>query len=128
METIEFDTKDDRKKVVLKNIENFKSAGCRARLVVNSNGFMCDRPFEFDNAEEFLKEIKSIRVTLKGEAKLHEGNSDNYILLKASKLGHVEIKGQVFKFDDIDQLLEFGFVTDQTCLDALISDFSRLVG
>jgi len=127
MVTIEFDTKDNHKKVVLKDIENFKSAGCRARLIVNSNGFMCDRPFEFDNTEEFLDKIKSIKDTLQGEAKLSEGYSDNYILLKASSLGHIEITGQVFKFDDIDQSLEFGFVTDQTCLDALVSDFSKLV-
>jgi len=50
----EFDTKDVHKKAVLKGIENFKSAGCRARLIVNSNSFVCDSPFEFDNAEVFI--------------------------------------------------------------------------
>ena len=88
---------------------------------------MCDRPFEFDNAEEFLKELKSMKETLKGEARLSEGYSDNYISIKATSLGHVEISGEIIKYDDVDQSLAFGFVTDQTCLNALISDFTKLV-
>ena len=72
---IQLDTKDPRKSVALKDVEYFASAGCRARLVVNSNGFMCERPFEFDNAEEFLHKITRMREQLAGEARLAEDYS-----------------------------------------------------
>ena len=124
---IVFDTKDADKYIALKDIENFKSAGCRALLVVNSNGFMCNRRFEFDNAKEFLEKIVLMNKSLNGEAILGEGFSENFIRLSASKFGHIDIEGSILRYGEVDQKLEFGFRTDQTLLQKLINDFEKFI-
>ena len=47
--------------------------------------------------------------------------------MKVSALGHIEVSGKVAEYNDLKQTLEFGFVTDQTCLAALIADFNTLL-
>jgi hypothetical protein len=125
--TIELDTKDDAQQLVFKDIKNFGSAGCRCRILVSSYGFMCDRPFEFNNVGQFLKDLRKMHEELTGEARLSQEYEDNFVELKVDGLGRIYVRGQVVHYADIDQSLEFGFVTDQTCLARLIRDFEKLV-
>ena len=77
--SIMLDTKDLEKQLELQDIENYGLEGCVGRILVNSNGFMCDRPFSFDNLVQFLDQIKNINLTLKGEARLSHAHEDNYL-------------------------------------------------
>lgn len=124
---IVFKTNDTDKEVILKDIDNYHSTGYRCLLIVNSNGFMCRRQFEFENVDVFIRNLKNMQSSLSGEARLSEEYSDNYIQLKLTTLGKIELSGVITKFEEVDQMLEFGFMTDQTLLNELIRDFDKLI-
>ncbi len=124
---IKLQTHDDKKYLELRDISHSK-LNYECTLIVNSNGFAVERKFWFGEfyLENFVKNIKSMNLTLEGEAILREEFEDDFIKLSCDKHGHVYVNGLVVEHSELPQSLEFNFKTDQTCLKALISDIENL--
>jgi hypothetical protein len=124
---LEIDTGDKNKKFVFKDIEFMGADGVRVQFVLNSNGLMCDRPFEFDNDEYFLAKLKELQQTGQGDAELTHLYSDEFIKFETPLDNRLSIIGFLSDGETSHQTLEFAFDVDIGRLDQLIIDFEKLV-
>ena len=124
--TIDLNTQDDRKSLLLDNFERYGSNAFKCRIKVNSFGFSCDRPFIFDNAKEVLSKLRELNENLTGFVKLEEEYEENNVTISIDKAGHVKIAGFLIDYER-GQELKFSFITDQTILPKLVKDFEILI-
>ena len=128
MAEISLQTNDDQKRLKLFDIsvagDDFT---CRAHII--SHGFSCDRPFDFSRSylERFYDALKAIDTSLDGHAELRHEFEDDIIRINGDGLGHLEISGTIVEHGELEQQLDFAFVTDQTCLRTLIPDIARVL-
>lgn len=79
-----------------------------------------------DQIKQLCTDLSSIHLTLSGNTKLEDNDSDSFIEFNAEKNGHLLVSGQVGGSHE-DHFVRFKFYTDQTCIPALITDFTRLL-
>jgi hypothetical protein len=123
---IELQTHRDATSLRLSNIEKFSdSSGYRCDLSVRSGGFVCERPFYFDDwhLSEAIKMLRTMIECMPGEAVLKGMWEDHFIRFKVNHLGHVVVSGELFEYAELAQSIKFAFRTDQTVLDPLLRDF-----
>jgi hypothetical protein len=77
--------------------------------------------------EKFLQALKKMAAQLSGAIELKDDYEKQYVRMEIDHLGHVAITGEFWLFNIIEQHLKFGFETDQTCLQPLHNDLSRIV-
>jgi hypothetical protein len=99
------------------------------RLVVRSDGFQLERTFYFEPfaLQAFLKGLVQLDTTLSGIARLQPLHERDYISFEARPAGHIVVSGEFRQEAEINQLLRFGFQTDQTCLRPLIIEVRKAV-
>ena len=104
--------------LALLDITRSAGFGYVARLQVRSRGFMLDRAFYFDETGlvDFLAAVNSMDRTLVGFAELRHPYKDDFLRLELSPGGSISVTGESREHSDLDQMLRFGFVTDQTVL------------
>lgn len=128
MAEISLQTNDQRKRLKLFDISG-AGDDYTCRVQITSHGFSCDRPFHFSRSylERFCIALKAIDCSLEGHAELRHDYEDDTICIKGDGLGHLEISGSIVQHGELEQQLDFGFVTDQTCLRTLIPDIERIL-
>src|SRR5262249_45948747 len=104
-------------------------SGYMATLRVRSRGFLLDRAFFFDEPglTDFVKVLGAMVRCLSGTAELRTPYEDDYIQLALGTRGEVAVAGEVHEYSPFDQLLRFGFDTDQTVLGPLARDLEAIL-
>lgn len=118
-------THDDTKYVGFHGIERYSDAsGYCADLVVRSGEFTGRVKFCFEPAPlaGFVDDLEVMDRTLVGEATLRPLYEETFIKLEVRRTGAVRVSGELVRYAEHTHRLQFGFVTDQTCLAPLIRD------
>lgn len=124
-----FQTQTDDPALSLRTVTPFDDgSGFSSSLVVRSGWISATHQFDFHGAEPFLGQLKRLHDTLSGEAVLQTRWEAHYLKLTGNGRGEIEVEGRLFQYDPPGQEVLFRFLTDQTCLPRLISDFEALSG
>lgn len=96
-------------------------------LHVSSSGFSGSSTFydyDSDTISRFVDKLAGLALSGSGLAELVdiEGNELRFEL---NKLGHLEVSGKLIPHSIPHQMLEFGFLTDQTCLAPFVADLKK---
>lgn len=86
--------------------------------------FSAKKSFYFEEGmlDQFLSHLIDMNRTLSGKAILKPYYEPDYISLGMQTGGHILVSGELFEYSLSSQHLEFGFETDQTCLNQFIAD------
>lgn len=103
-------------------------SGYVANLWLRSGGFQFETEFFFEvwSLQQFISGLTDMDRTLNGKAVLKPMWETDYVELAMTSLGHVSVTGEFVQPGDFDQMIKFGFETDQTCL-APLRDKLRLL-
>lgn len=103
-------------------------SGYVANLRMRSGGFQLETEFVFEewSLQQFISGLTDMDSTLSGKAVLKPMWETDYVELEMTSLGHVNIIGEFVQQGDFDQMIKFGFETDQTLL-APLRDKLRLL-
>ncbi len=103
-------------------------SGYMANLRMRSGGFQLETEFFFEewSLQQFISGITDMDRTLSGKATLQPMWETDFIELEITSLGRVSVTGEFMQPGDFDQMIKFGFETDQTCL-APLRDKLRLL-
>jgi hypothetical protein len=103
-------------------------SGYVARLRVRSRGFILDRSFYFDGPglADFVEALGAMDRCLSGTAELRTPYEDHYIRLALGPRGRVAVTGEIREYSGFDQLMRFGFETDQTVLGPFARDLDAI--
>ncbi|KIP65160.1 MULTISPECIES: WapI family immunity protein [Vibrio] len=128
IEVVHLKTHDDTQSLTLQSCKLVNRTSLKCNLTMKSRGFSYSGNVRFDNVAKFAEDIISMSKTLSGTVTLTEEYGVHFINFKINRLGHVIISGTFAEHSANSQLLEFEFVTDQTCLEAFASDLKLIVG
>lgn len=127
-EVVSLKMNNEKHALVLQNFELFSQSSIKCTVTMKSRGFAYDGDAYFDNVDLFTEDISSMAESMDGTATLKEDYGDHFIKFKVTKLGHVIVSGAFVEHSDNSQLLEFEFVTDQTCLEAFACELEDILG
>lgn len=96
-------------------------------LLVHSNGFSCNKAFDFDNDEYFLAKLKAVVTDKSGEAELMALQTDNYLKIQAFEPDSLLVAGLILEEQPLTQSLEFAFITRYEMVERFVSEFARMV-
>jgi hypothetical protein len=128
---VELKTNDARKALVFENWKyDTKGEGYVFDIRVHSGDFAAKHPMFFlyrTCFEQFLRKLEKMATRLSGTVELKDEYENHYIKMELDRLGHVTVTGELWYLATLEQHLKFGFETDQTCLQPLFNDLSRVV-
>ena len=75
--------------------------------------------------QDAISSLNDMYNNLKGTYQINDCDSDDFIQFEFLDLGHIKVSGQVGG-SHREQFLNYQFVTDQTVLNSIISDFKRM--
>ena len=125
---VKLQTNDENQVLELSEFELFEKDSFKCRLKVWSRGFGFEKDVFFDNVHNFIDQVEVMASSLSGEAVLKEEYHDHYLKFQVTKLGHVIVSGTLIDYSHQDQHLEFGFKTDQTCLEPFSKELKQVFG
>ena len=96
-------------------------------LTVHSNGFSCEKAFDFDNDEYFLAKLKAVLADKSGDAELMALQSDNYLKIQAFDADALLVTGLILEEQPLTQSLEFAFITHYEMIERFVSEVNRMV-
>ncbi len=111
----------------LLDVDYLGSGVYTCEIQVNSNGFMCDRIFGFDNDEYFLAKLKAMLNNNEGEATLMEMQADSFLRLKHIDAETVLLTGYLVEQTDVTHSLEFSFTLDTKKVTTFVKAFEKMV-
>jgi hypothetical protein len=128
---VELKTNDARKTLVFENWK-YQTKGTEGYVFdirLLSGDFAAKQMFFIyrTSLEQFLRNIEKMITRLSGTIELKEEYESHYVRMELDRLGHVNVTGELWYFAPLEQHLKFGFETDQTCLQPLFNDLSRVV-
>jgi hypothetical protein len=77
--------------------------------------------------EQFLRNLEKMATRLSGTVELKEEYENQYVRMELDRIGHIAVTGELWYLAPLEQHLKFGFETDQTCLQPLFKDLSRVL-
>ena len=122
---VRLQTKTEDPSLEFVNLARFEDgSGYCTDLVVVAHGFSARLYFCFEThpMDVFMEQLRAMNATLRGKAVLKPLFEDPYIVLEMQNLGHVHVSGELMRYGELTQRLEFEFMTDQTVLQPLIED------
>ncbi|HEY0931937.1 MAG TPA: hypothetical protein VGE27_18625 [Gemmatimonas sp.] len=116
--------------LALRNCRRLDATTFECELYVRSSGFICERTFWFEEPEfgTFREQLAAMDSTLMGAAELRTRHEENGFRLEVSPTGTVGVTGMLREYGAMNQILRFGFNTDQTVLAPFIQDLTQLSG
>lgn len=96
-------------------------------LQVNSGGYAGVVLFHHYNTavfDDFIANMAALAATNSGAATLVDVE-DNQLRFSLDVRGHLEVSGRLIPHTIPYQELQFGFITDQTCLASFIADLKK---
>lgn len=100
----------------------------RVDLEIKSRGFSVKAILYSSTGElyEFFEKLKLANENLSGEIRFtsYEGNLE--FTISYDKLGHAAVKGSFCEQNEYNNLLQFDFLTDQTFIDAALTEMSAI--
>jgi hypothetical protein len=98
-------------------------------LAIRSGPFSGEVDFYFEDyaLRRFIDDVQTIDESLRGKARLKLEFEEPYLELEGDGLGHIKVRGLLLQTGRMTQQMEFGFLTDQTCLRPLIRDLQLLI-
>jgi hypothetical protein len=127
---IKLKTNSEDKILEMNNIKLLEdNSAYKMNLDIYSRAFSVSKEFYIEpmQMDKFLKEIEEMNKTLKGLALMKPLYEEEYIEFSCDKIGHINVKGEIFEHSEISQHLKFEFVTDQTCLPDFINDLRKCI-
>lgn len=127
MMDVTLQTNSDNPSLTLRSCHRLGSDfGCV--LAICSGPFSGEVDFYFEDyaLRRFIDDLRAIDVSLRGTARLKLEFEDPYLELEGDGLGHVQVRGHLLQTGQMMQRMEFGFLTDQTCLRPFIRDLQLL--
>ena len=128
--TVKLKTNDAQKVLIFENWKHdTKSDGFMLDIYVSSEDFAAKQMFFIRRTffEDFLRKLKKMETLLFGSVELREEYENHYVKMELDRLGHLTVIGEFWYLATLEQHLKFGFITDQTCLQPLHDDLSRMV-
>jgi hypothetical protein len=124
-------TNDPRKILIFDNWKyNCKGTeGYTFDVRIHSGDFAAKQMFFLytTSLEQFLRKLEKMATRLSGTVELKDEYENHYVRMELDRLGHVTVTGELWYPSHLEQHLKFGFETDQTCLQPLFNDLSRVV-
>jgi hypothetical protein len=111
----------------LTEIDYLGGGAYQCRLLIESSGFCCNRPFGFDNDEYFVSKAKDVINTGSAEADLMDLQADSYIRLKPFENTSVLVSGYIVEETDFTQSIEFAFTVSKQTASQFVADFEQMV-
>lgn len=111
----------------LNNIEYLGSGAYSCQIIVDSNGFHCNRPFSFDNDEYFVAKAWEVVNTHTGEADLMDLQADSYLRFKPFNNNSILVCGFIVEETNVTQSLEFAFSASRDTVDKFMRAFEQMV-
>lgn len=118
---------DEQHRIIFSNIRYLGNGAYICQLNVQSNGFVCDKEFGFDNDEYFIAKLKEVLTKQTGEAELMGLQSDNYLKLQAFGPDTLLISGLMIEEQPLAQSLEFAFTTQYALIEKFVVEFANMV-
>ncbi len=118
---------DKSSTVQLKNVEYLGSGTYDCELHANSNGFMCQRPFGFDNDEYFLAKLNALLNNGEGEAELMDMSADSFIRFRTINDEQLLLTGYLVEHTQVTHSIEFAFSMTKHDAKKFAVDFEKLV-
>lgn len=110
-----------------KKLDYLGSGAYECQLLVNANGFMCDREFSFDNDEYFVAKLREVLATQTGEADLMALESDSYIRIQPYHGTTLLVSGLIVEEQPLSQSLEFAFTADEKSVTKFVTALEKIV-
>lgn len=111
----------------LSHIDYLGGGAYQCRLLIDSNGFCCDRPFGFDNDEYFVSKARDVISAQSAEADLMDLQADSYIRLKPFENASVLVSGFIVEETNVTQSIEFAFTVSKQTASQFVADFEQMV-
>jgi len=111
----------------LTNIDYLGGGAYQCRLLIESSGFSCDRPFGFDNDEYFVSKARDVMNTESAEADLMDLQADSYIRLKPFENASILVSGFIVEETNVTQSIEFAFTVSKQTASQFVADFEHMV-
>lgn len=102
-------SRDKTSSVQLKHVEYLGTGAYDCELEANSNGFMCQRTFGFDNDEYFLSKLNALLNTDEGEAELMDMSADSFIRFRSFDEEQLLLTGYIVEHTQVTHSIEFAF-------------------
>jgi hypothetical protein len=118
---------DEQHRIDISDIHYHGHGAYTCKLSIRSNGFACDKTFDFDNDEYFLAKLKEVLANKSAEAELMALQSDNYLKIQVFDADTLLVTGLILEEAPLTQALEFAFTTGKAMLERFVSEFSRMV-
>ena len=118
---------DDQHRIQFSDIDYRGHGAYKCRLNIHSNGFSCNKVFDFDNDEYFLTKLREVLAHKSGDAELMDLQSDNYLRVQAFETDRLLVTGLILEDQPLTQSLEFAFVTGSAMVERFVDEFSRMV-
>ncbi len=119
---------DKTGELLLNQITYLGDGTYRCELNVNSNGFMCQREFGFDNDEFFLAKIHDVMISQPhSRAELTNLQTDNYIRFEPFGQDTILTSGFITEVNNVTQSIEFAFTVTVDALKTFVTAFEKMV-
>jgi hypothetical protein len=126
---VELQTNNSSFTLALRHVTYEAEGGYNCVLEVRSGAFTGAQQFWFTTValQDFCAALDQMDVALTGEASLHEEYEEPGFTLRMGSTGQVSVTGELVIYGEHTNRLQFGFVTDQTCLHPLRSQVRQLL-
>ena len=118
---------NDKASLQLSEIDYLGGGAYSCRLLIDSGGFACDRPFGFDNDEYFVSKARDVIQAECSEADLMDLQADSYIRLKPFDTTSVLVSGFIVDESNLTQSMEFAFCVSKDSASQFVADFEQMV-
>lgn len=123
---VELNIQPDRKIVLSSFQKQLDGSGCASLSLISSKFQYSNDEFYFDSLLKFTEELKEIYKSLLGSTELRFHYESEYLKFEAKSMGHIELTGEFLEYGEIQQVLNFGFVFDQSYLPEFIEQLEAV--
>ena len=113
--------------LIIKDIEYLGSGAYDCILEASSRGFLCKRPFGFDNDEYFLSKLGTLLSSEQGEAELMDLEADSFIRIRPGENGEFYLTGYLVEHSQVTHSIEFAFRVTAAELEQFSQQFQSMV-
>lgn len=113
--------------VQLKDIDYLGSGAYSCQIIIESNGFHCNRPFSFDNDEYFVSKAWDVVKAHHDEADLMDLQADSYLRFKPFGNNTILVCGYIVEDTNVTQSMEFAFSAPTDSVKNFVTEFEQMV-
>lgn len=123
----ELNTSDKQHSLKLVDVDYLGNGVYTSDILVNSDGFMCRRPFGFDNDEYFLTKLNEVLNSRDAEAILMDMSADSFLRFKSDQSDEILLTGYIVEHTEVTHSLEFAFRLTKTKIQEFADQFRAMV-